>query len=124
MDRRRKFRKKLQTLEAHQIINDLGIEVLSQAILLNASQDGLLIEVQRKHVIDEELKASLDHSSLVGEKIVFTIYEMSLELEGTVSRTKHIGKGTFEWLVLFEGDMPEYWIDSLIELLPAPGEIE
>lgn len=49
---------------------------------------------------------------------------MNLDLDGTVNRTLHKGRGNFEIAIEFSRDVPEYWRECLIDLLPAPGEME
>ena len=48
---------------------------------------------------------------------------MNLDLDGRVVRASHIGRGAFEIALEFSEDIPEYWRECLVDLLPEPGEI-
>jgi hypothetical protein len=61
---------------------------------------------------------------LVNQRVVLFLPQMNLDLDGTVMRTKHIGKGQFELGIKFSDDVPEYWRECLIDLLPRPGELD
>ena len=50
--------------------------------------------------------------------------QLNLDLDGTIIRTKHIGKGVFEVALTFAPDTPHFWRECLVELLPAPGEVK
>jgi len=91
--------------------------------IIDASQSGFLLRVERTQLVPKELRENLALNGLVGHQVVMYLPQMNLDLDGTVSRANHVGKGHFEIAVTFSPDLPEYWRDCLVDLLPAPGEI-
>jgi hypothetical protein len=95
-----------------------------EGVIIDASQSGFLLRVERTQLVPKELKANLTMESLVGQQVVMYLPQMNLDLDGTVTRADHVGKGTFEIAITFSDEVPEYWRDCLVDLLPAPGEID
>ena len=91
---------------------------------MDASSTGFLLHVDRKDLIPKLLRSGMDISALEGEFVVIRLKEMDLEIDGTVTRTRHIGRGIFEVAIDFSDEAPEYWRECLMDLLPAPGEID
>ncbi len=91
--------------------------------IIDASQSGFLLRVERSQLVPKDLRENLALDSLVGHQVVMYLPQMNLDLDGTISRAAHVGKGRFEIAVTFSADLPEYWRDCLVELLPAPGEL-
>ena len=83
-----------------------------------------MIQIERKDLLPTDLKSNLSLDSLIGQQVVLFLPQMNLDLDGTVNRTAHKGKGCFEIAIEFSRDVPEYWRECLIDLLPAPGEME
>ncbi|MGE3974152.1 MAG: hypothetical protein AB7F59_06475 [Bdellovibrionales bacterium] len=116
--------------------NVLGLEVKNltalepfsilarKAILIDASSSGLLLRVDRKDLIPRSLRSHLTLSSIEGEHVLFHIKEMDLEMDGKIARTRFIGDSTFEVAIDFTAEAPEYWRESLMDLLPTPEEFE
>ena len=118
-------RKVTETLDVIDVTSLKSYLVLSkEAKIVNASTSGFLMEIDRRHFELEELKNNINIDKLLNEKIVLFLPQMNLDLEGIITRTKHVGKGIFEVAAQFTPNVPEYWKDCLIELLPEPGEFD
>jgi hypothetical protein len=125
MERRSLNRKKTQALSATQIINCESLKKLFKVgYIIDTSLNGFLLSVDRKDVIQEDLKSSLSLDSLIGTPVSLFISEMELELDGKIKVTRHIGKGLFEVFVHFSPETPKYWRECLMDLMPQPGELE
>jgi hypothetical protein len=98
--------------------------IAREGVIVDASQSGFLLKVERSQLLPKELRENLTMESLVGHQVVMYLPQMNLDLDGTVTRASHVGKGRFEIAVTFSADVPEYWRDCLVDLLPAPGEIQ
>ena len=125
MERRILKRKKTQDLLATQIINCDSLKKLFKvARIIDTSLKGFLLKIDRKDILQEDLKTSLSLESLVGTPISLFISDMELELDGKIKLTRHTGKGLFEVFIHFSSDTPKYWRECLIDLMPQPGELE
>ena len=125
MERRSLKRKKTQALSATQIINCDSLKRLFEVgYIIDTSLKGFLLSIDRKDVLQEDLKSSLTLDSLVGTPVSLFISEMELELDGQIKLTRHIGKGLFEVFVHFSPETPKYWRECLMDLMPQPGELE
>ena len=107
----------LTSLSSYQMVATVGQ-------IVNASTSGFLMYIDRVHLSQQTLRESLSIDQIVGENVVLFLPQMSLDLEGKITRTKHRGKGVFEVAVQFSDNVPEYWRECLIDLFPAPGEID
>ncbi|MEQ1877000.1 MAG: hypothetical protein ABL958_10170 [Bdellovibrionia bacterium] len=94
------------------------------ALLVDISSSGLLLHVDRKHLVPKSLRENLTLQSLEGEHIMLQIKEMDLEIDGKIARTRMIGKGVFEVAVDFSAEAPEYWRECLVDLMPDNAEME
>jgi hypothetical protein len=92
-------------------------------VIIDASQSGMLLRVERLKLVSKDLRENLNLTGLVGQQVVMYLPQMNLDLDGSVTRADHVGKGKFEIAITFSADVPEYWRDCLVELLPAPGEM-
>lgn len=99
-------------------------ELAREGYIIDASINGFLMSVSRKNLIPPELKQNLSLDSLIGERVVLFLPQMNLDLDGKITRAHHTGKGFFEIAISFSDDIPEYWRECLIDLLPSPGELE
>jgi hypothetical protein len=97
--------------------------IAHEAVIIDASQSGFLMSIDRKQLVPKEYRDNLSLENLVGHQVVMYLPQMNLDLDGTVTRASHVGKGRFEIAVTFSPDVPEYWRGCLVDLLPAPGEI-
>lgn len=124
-ERRLAERKEVDAIVVSDItaLNDYNVLARHGAII-DASTRGFLLMIQREDLIPEELRSNLSLEKIVGQQLVLFLPQMNLDLDGTVMRAEHRGKGLFEIAVDFSPEVPEYWRECLIDLLPAPGEIE
>jgi hypothetical protein len=97
--------------------------IAREGVIIDASQSGMLLKIERAQLVPKEYRENLTLTSLVGHQVVMYLPQMNLDLDGTITRADHVGKGHFEIAITFSPDVPEYWRDCLVELLPAPGEI-
>lgn len=91
--------------------------------VVEASSSGLLVTLNRFDLIPQFLRSNLDLSTLLGEKVLIHLPQMELEIVGTITRTRFLGKGHFEIGIDYSSEAPEYWRECLMDLLPTPGEI-
>ena len=97
--------------------------IAREGVIIDASRSGFLLRVDRSKLVPAEYRENLSMDNLLGHQVVMYLPQMNLDLDGTVTRTSHIGKGQFEIAVTFSPDVPEYWRECLVDLLPAPGEM-
>lgn len=93
-------------------------------MVVEASTSGFLLMIKREDLVPVALRKHLTLDELIGTKILIHLPQMNLEISGTIKRTKLAGKEGFEVGVDYSDDAPEYWRECLIDLLPAPGELE
>ncbi len=98
--------------------------IASQGYIVDASTKGFLLILSRGDLAQADLRRNLSLESIIGQEVVLYLPQMNLDLDGTVTRAVHVGRGTFEVAIDFSSDMPEYWKECLIDLLPEPGEME
>lgn len=124
-ERRIADRKDTQTIVVSDVtsLSSYGV-IMHTAQIVDASSSGFRMLVDRKDLGTPDLKQSLNLDMLIGHQVVMFLPDMNLDLDGYIRRTLHIGKGIFEVAVEFSSDVPEYWRECLVDLLPAPGEIE
>lgn len=104
-------------------MNTYGI-IARTGRIVDASTSGFLMSIARRDLVPISLKENLTLDSLVGQQVVLFLPEMNLDLDGTITRTAHKGKGQFEVAIEFSDDIPSYWRECLVDLLPKPGELE
>jgi hypothetical protein len=122
-NRANKFRKAISQVDVLNVKNVASGEVyFSRAMLVDVSPTGLLLRVERENILAMNLRSTLTLSSIIGASVGFTIEVMDTYLEGSVTRTKLEGHGTFVVAVDFREDAPEYWRNCLVDLLPADAE--
>lgn len=97
--------------------------IAHEGVIVDASQSGMLLRVDRTKLVPKNLRENLSLNGLIGHQVVMYLPQMNLDLDGTVMRADHVGKGCFEIAITFSQDVPEYWRDCLVDLLPAPGEL-
>src|SRR4051794_32176659 len=96
--------------------------IAREAVITDASPSGFMLSISRTNLVPKEFRENLSIRPLIGHQVVMYLPQMNLDLDGTVARADHVGKGNFELAITFSPDVPEYWRDCLVELLPAPGE--
>lgn len=123
-DRRKGERKNLTSIKVAELtsISNYGL-IASEACIVDVSLQGFLLQLDRKLITQEDLRADLNLDAIKGETLLMVLPDMNLDLDGEVTRTKHLGKGLFEVAIEFSEDVPEYWRQCLIDLLPGPNEI-
>lgn len=124
-DRRVAPRKSVDYIQVNDLtsITDYSV-IASSGQIINASTTGFLLEIDRRDLIPEDLKTNLTMEGTLGQQVVLYLPQMNLDLDGTITRASHSGRGKFIIAIDFSAEVPEYWRACLIDLLPAPGEIE
>jgi hypothetical protein len=123
--RRMAERKHVEGIEINDLTSIISYAVIArQGRIINASSSGFLVEVERQWLVPEDLRTSLSLASMLGQAVVLFLPQMNLDLDGTITRTKHIGQGRFVIAIDFSHDVPEYWRNCLVDLLPEPGEFD
>ncbi len=118
-------RKVTETIDVQDVTSLKSYLVIAKhAQIVNASTSGFLMHVDRKFFELEDLKNTMNIDTVLNEKIVLFLPQMNLDLEGLITRTKHVGKGVFEIAAQFTPNVPDYWKECLIDLLPEQGEFE
>jgi len=124
-NRRAAPRKSVTGLEIKNITALEPFSILARkGVLVDASSTGILVRVERKDLVPRALRVNLSLAPIEGEHVVFNIREMDLEMDGKVARTRFIGNATFEIAIDFTEEAPEYWRQSLVDLLPNKGEFD
>jgi hypothetical protein len=125
MEKRYVERKLVDSIEVSELTSLSTYDVVAKkGYIKDASIKGFLLIIKRTDIENPDLKNSMDLSALLNQKFVLFLPQMNLDLDGTVTRTKHVGKGQFELGIEFSVDVPEYWRECLIDLLPKPGELD
>lgn len=99
-------------------------KISRSAEIVEASTSGFLLIVRREDLIPANLRKNLNLDALLGNKVLLHLPQMNIEISGRIARTKLIGKAGFEIGIDYTDDAPEYWRECLMDLLPAPGELE
>jgi hypothetical protein len=123
-ERRIAARKTVDLIHVNELTSLSSYSVIArEGLIVDASQSGFLLSVERSALIPKEYKENLTLANLVGHQVVMYLPQMNLDLDGTITRADHVGKGRFEIAITFSPEVPEYWRGCLVDLLPAPGEI-
>ena len=124
-ERRRKERKNVDSIEFAELTSLTRYSVIANSgHIVDASASGFLIEVDRNHLVDPRTRSNLDLSAIIGEEVALYLPQMNLDLDGKIVRAHHIGNGVFEVGIMFSPDVPEYWRECLVDLLPEYGELD
>ena len=124
-ERRIADRKQVEPVRVAELTSLSNYNVIaSEGMIVDASQSGFLLKIDRLDLIPEKYRKNLNLNDLIGDQVVMFLPQMNLDLDGTVTRALHTGRGSFEIAVTFSQDVPEYWRDCLVDLLPAPGEFD
>jgi hypothetical protein len=119
------FRKDIAEIYVLNVKDLNSNEVLfSRAEVLDVSVTGLLLSVKRDEIVAMSLRSTLTMSLLHDVSVGFTIEVMDTYIEGTIKRTKLHGRGEFLIAVDFREDAPEYWRESLVDLLPSKDDFD
>ncbi|MEQ1665576.1 MAG: hypothetical protein ABL927_09400 [Bdellovibrionales bacterium] len=118
-------RKETQSIDINDLTSISNYTVIARyGKIVNASSAGILIEINRTALVPDEYRDNLSLESSLGQTVVFYLPQMNLDLEGTIMRASHIGKGKFVIGINFASDVPDYWRECLVDLLPSPGEFD
>ena len=98
-------------------------QIATAGYIVDASTRGFLMVLTRKDLVPKEYRNNLNLEDLVGQNLCLCLPQMNLDLDGRVVRATHIGRGVFEIALEFSDDIPEYWRECLVDLLPGPGEM-
>lgn len=124
-DRRIATRKDIDYIQVNDLTAVSDYKVIARSgQITNASTTGFLLEIKREDLVPEDLRNNISLSATLGQQVVLYLPQMNLDLDGTISRADHKGKGRFVVAIEFSPDVPEYWRACLIDLLPQPGEHE
>ena len=124
-ERRAAPREKLDPIEIRGLMSLDHMTLLSRSgRIVDASKTGFLMLVDRKDIAPKVFKDSLSLQEIEGDRIILTIDAMNLEMGGVVVRTKRVSKETFEVVVDFSSDAPDYWRECLFEMLPRAADYE
>lgn len=124
-DRRLANRKNVEGVQFNDLTSITNYIVIARGgKIVNASTNGFLIEVERDDLVPDELRENLSLEATLGQQVALYLPQMNLDLDGTITRTTHLGRGRFAIAIDFSYDVPEYWRACLIDLLPSPGEID
>lgn len=124
-ERRIAERKPVDSINISDLTSLTNYSLLAKhGFIVDASTSGFLVLISRQDLVPRELKGNLNLDTLIGQSVVLYLPQMNLDLDGTIKRTGHTGKGYFEIAIEFSSDVPEYWRECLIDLLPVPGELE
>lgn len=124
-ERRIATRKEVDLIHVNDLTSvDNFLVIASQGYIIDASISGILLKINRKDLSQQQDKTNLSLERVHGQKVVLYLPQMNLDLNGTVIRAQHVGKGSFHIAIEFSNDFPDYWRECLIDLLPEPGELE
>src|SRR3954466_1130804 len=124
-DRRISLRKDLESLIVEELTLCSSYEIVAaRGELQAASIENFVIRFAREDLLSPEHRSSLNLSFLVGEPVALYLPQMNLDLDGTITHIRHLGRGQFDFVISYSEGVPEYWRESLVTLLPAPGEIK
>lgn len=123
-ERRLNDRKVVDAISVAELTSLSNYNVIAhEGVIVDASNTGFLLKIDRRNFVPNELRENLSIHQLIGQQVVMFLPQMNLDLDGTISRAEHKGRGQFEIAVTFSAEVPEYWRDCLVDLLPAPGEM-
>ncbi len=89
-----------------------------KAFISHLTAQGFHLLLSHKDLIPLKYKNQLSLDSLINQKLSLYIPLMEIDLEVTVLKTRHLGKGNFEIQTEFLTELPLYWRECLLELWP------
>lgn len=123
MDKRIKDRKNIGILDFCDLTSLENYNVIAHCgCVVDASVGGVLLQIERCDLVSEDLKRNLNIDEIVGQNVALYLPDMSLDLDGFIVRADHIGKGQYQIAIEFSQDIPEYWRECLLDLLPSSDE--
>lgn len=122
---RKSSRKKTHPIQLSKIVlGNNQIRFASGGALVEVSSNGFKIILNRDELCIQKYRQQLNLDDLVGEEIWIHLLDLDLVIDGIVKRTKFLGKGVFEIGIDYSHTAPDYWRDSLVDLLPNPQEFD
>ncbi len=123
-ERRVNDRKEVDSIHVAEITSlNSYLLIAKEGYIVDASTRGFLMVVTRKDLIPKDLRDNLNLEALEGTSLCLYLPQMNIDLDGKVVRATHIGRGVFEIALEFSEEIPEYWRECLVALLPEPGEM-
>ena len=86
------------------------------ATLFQISPQGFYLRLSRKDLCSS-LRDCLSLNKLCNKEIDMYFPLMNMHLDGTVSKTRHTGRGVFDIFVKIPEDTPSYWFECLMDML-------
>lgn len=125
VDRREAPREKLDPIPIRGLTSIDHMTLLSRSgFIVDASKSGFLLHVARKSLVPEKFRNALSLSELEGDRVILLIEPLNLEISGHIARTKRINKETYEIVIDYTSDAPEYWREALLDMLPRRSDYE
>ncbi len=125
VERREAPRENLDPIPIRGLTSIDHMTLLSRSgFIVNASKTGFLLHVARKCLVPEKFRNALSLSELEGDRVILVIDPLNLEISGHIARTKRLNKETYEIVIDYSSDAPEYWREVLVEMLPRPSDYE
>ena len=91
--------------------------------IMNSSPLGFLLRISRNDIVPKYLRQNISLDLLIGEMVVLYLPQMNLDLDGKILRASYSGDNHYEIAIEFSSDVPMYWRQCLVDLLPMPGEM-
>lgn len=124
-DRRVAPREKVEPIQVRALTSlDHKTQLSRTAQIVDASTSGFKLHVARKDLIPKQFREALSLSEIEGDQVILNIEPLNLEIGGQIARTKRINKDTYEIIIDFSNDAPEYWREALIDMLPRSSDFE
>jgi hypothetical protein len=123
-ERRIAERKAVEPIKISELTSLVQYKVIAKSgEIIDASTSGMLLMIDRKDFVQKQFRENLSIDEVLGQHVVMYLPQMDLDLDGRITRAEHVGKGKFEVAIQFSEDVPLYWRECLVDLLPSPGEI-
>lgn len=90
--------------------------IANNAILFQISPQGFYLKIHRKD-LPKPLRSHLNLDSICNQDVEMYLPDMNLNVDGTVMKTRHVGKGVFEIFIKFLDTIPQYWCDCFLDAL-------
>lgn len=90
--------------------------IAQQAFLFQVSPKGFYLRLDRKD-LPKKLKSNLTLHSICNRDVTMHLPQLDFGLDGTITHTRHIGRGVFELFIQFFDNVPNYWSDCLLDML-------
>lgn len=111
----------MHTLKETIKISEFGLSGSANVIAQNASlfqisPQGFYLKIHRKD-LPKPLRSHLNLDAICRKEVEMHLPDMNLNLDGTVMKTRHIGRGVFEIFIKFLDTIPQYWCDCFLDAL-------